>query len=127
MTSTFLRRILFADAAISGITGIALFAAASLLGELLALPVALLRVSGISLLPFAAIVLYLATRNPLPRTGVVAIIIANFAWVIASIALLFNVDTNAFGYTFVIVQAIAVAALADMQWLGLRNVEPHAA
>lgn len=127
MTSTFLRRILFADAAISGITGIALFAAASLLGELLALPVALLRVSGISLLPFAAIVLYLATRNPLPRTGVIAIIIANFAWVIASIALLFNVDTNAFGYTFVIVQAIAVAALADMQWLGLRNVEPHAA
>ncbi|MGN6182465.1 MAG: hypothetical protein ACTHQM_02295 [Thermoanaerobaculia bacterium] len=127
MTSTFLRRILFADAAISGITGIALFAAASLLGELLALPVALLRVSGISLLPFAAIVLYLATRNPLPRTGVIAIIIANFAWVIASIALLFNVDTNAFGYTFVIVQAIAVAALADMQWLGLRSVEPHAA
>ncbi|HEX7831765.1 MAG TPA: hypothetical protein VF787_19070 [Thermoanaerobaculia bacterium] len=123
MTSTFLRRILIADAAISGTTGVAMFAGASFLGELLALPVALLRYSGFSLLPFAAVVLYLATRNPLPRIGVWTVIVANFAWVAASIAVLFatNIAPNGFGYAFVIVQALAVAALADMQYFGLRK------
>jgi hypothetical protein len=127
MTNTFLRRILIADAVISGATGIAMLAGAAMLSGFLALPASLLRIAGVSLLPFAAAVLYVATRNPLPRTGVWSVIVANFVWVLASIALLFNVDTNAFGYGFVIVQALAVAALADMQYFGLRSAARRAA
>ena len=86
--STFLRRLLIADAAISGASGLLLFAAAGLLERWLALPAPLLRYSGFSLLPFAAVVLYLAKRDVLSRTGVWTVIVLNAAWVVASAALL---------------------------------------
>jgi hypothetical protein len=126
MKTTNLRRLLFVDAAISGVSGVLLLAAASPLARLLALPEPLLRYSGFSLLLFAALVLYLATRDILPRGGVLTIIALNIAWVVASAALLLTggVAPNALGYAFVIVQAIAVAALAEMQYMGLRRVAP---
>jgi hypothetical protein len=119
--NTFLRRILLADAVISGTTGVLMLAAASLLARVLGLPEPLLRYAGFSLLPFAALVLYLAKRDVLPRGGVWTIIALNAGWVIASVALLFLVAPNALGYAFVIVQAVAVAALAEMQYMGLRR------
>lgn len=118
---TFLRRLLFLDAAISGVTGLVMLAAAPMLGTLLGLPSPLLRYAGFSLLPFAALVLYLATRDILPRGGVWTIIVLNAAWVVASAALLFVTAPSTLGYAFVIVQAIAVAALAEMQYVGLRR------
>ena len=120
----FLRRILLADAVISGTTGVLLLAAATLLERWLALPAPLLRYAGFSLLPFAALVLYLAKRDVLPRGGVWTVIALNAAWVIASAALLLigGVEPTALGYAFVIVQAVAVAGLAEMQYMGLRRV-----
>lgn len=122
--STFLRRLLFADAAISGASGLLFFAAAGLLERWLALPAPLLRYSGFSLLPFAAVVFYLAKRDVLSRTGVWTVIVLNAAWVVASAALLLagNVEPSPLGYAVVVVQAIAVAALAEMQYMGLRRV-----
>ncbi len=120
-SNLFLRRLLFLDAAISGVTGVMLLAAAPAIARLLALPEPLLRYAGFSLLPFAGLVLYLATRDILPRGGVWTIIMLNAAWVIGSAALLFLVAPNTLGYAFVIVQAIAVAALAEMQYMGLRR------
>lgn len=120
-SNTFLRRILFVDAVISGATGVLMLAAMEPLARLLGLPAPLLRYAGFSLLPFAALVLYLATRDMLPRGGVWTIIALNFAWVIGSVALLFLVAPSTIGYAFVIVQAIAVAALAEMQYMGLRR------
>lgn len=121
--STFLRRILFADAAISGATGILMFVAADLLARWLGLPAPLLRYAGFSLLPFAAVVLYLAKRDVLSRAGVWTVIVCNAAWVVASVALLVigNVDPSPIGYAFVVAQAIAVAGLAEMQYMGLRR------
>jgi hypothetical protein len=120
--NTFLRRLLLADAAISGVTGVLLLVATPMLARWLALPAALLRDAGFSLLPFAALVLYLAKRDILPRGGVLAVIAMNLAWVIGSVALLFLVTSNPLGSAFVIVQAIAVAALAEMQYAGLRRI-----
>jgi hypothetical protein len=68
-SNTFLRRILFVDAGISGVTGVLMLAAARPLAQWLGLPELLLRYAGFSLLPFAALVLYLATRDILPRAG----------------------------------------------------------
>jgi len=100
-----------------------MFAAAPLLERWLALPAPLLRYAGFSLLPFAALVLYLAKRDVLPRGGVWTIIALNAAWVVASAALLLagGVAPTPLGYGFVIVQAVAVAALAEMQYMGLRR------
>ena len=64
-------------------------------------------------------------REPI-RTGSVAAAVngALEAWVVASAALLLagDVEPSPLGYGFVVVQAIAVAALAEMQYMGLRRV-----
>ena len=98
-----------------------MLAAAAPLAGLLGLPEPLLRSAGFSLLPFAVLVLYLAKRDVLPRGGVWTIIALNAGWVIASVALLFLVAPSTIGYAFVIAQAVAVAALAEMQYMGLRR------
>jgi len=117
----FLRRILTVDAVISGTSGVLMLAAATLLERRLALPAPLLRYAGFSLLPFAALVLYLAKRDVLPRGGVRTVIALNAAWVVASVALLFTVTPTTLGYAFVIAQAVTVAALAELQYMGLRR------
>lgn len=119
-----LRRILLVDAVISGATGILMLAAATLLGRWLGLPASLLRYAGFSLLPFAVLVLYLAKRDVLPRGGVWMVIALNAAWVVASAALLLlgGVEPSPIGYAFVIVQAVAVGALAELQYMFLTRV-----
>lgn len=124
LTPRMLRGVLVADAAISGATGLLLVIAGAWLADLLALPTALLRYAGLSLLPFAAVVAWVAARDPLSRPAVKAIVVANAAWVVASIGVLFtgHVSPNALGFAFVLAQAIAVGALADVQFVGLRRL-----
>jgi hypothetical protein len=123
ITSPFLRRALTADAAISGATGAVMIVAADALAGLLDVPATLLRYAGISLIPFVAYVLYLSRRPSLTPRSVWLVIALNIAWVIASGLLLLSgqINPNAFGYAFVIAQAIAVAAFAEMQYVGLRS------
>lgn len=120
----FLRRVLVADALISGATGALLWLAAAAIEPLTGLPAALLRPAGLLLLPFAAAVAATAARDPLPRRAVTAVVAANAAWVAASVALLVSglVEPTAVGYAFVVVQAVAVLALAELQWIGLRRI-----
>ena len=122
-SSTFLRRLLFADAVVSGVTGVLMTAAATPLATLLALPTPLVRYAGLALLPFAALVLHLARRERVTRTGVLAVIGLNAAWVAASVLVLLTgwVAPNGLGVAFVLVQALAVAVLADVQYTGLRR------
>ena len=61
-TSSFLRRVLLADAATSCASGLLMALAAAPLENMLGVPASLLRYAGLSLLPFAALVAYLATR-----------------------------------------------------------------
>ena len=122
-TSSFLRRVLTADAAISGATGAVMIVAADSLAGLLDVPATLLRYAGIGLIPFVAYVFYLSRRESLASASVLLVIALNVAWVIASGVLLFSgqIHPNALGYGFVIAQAIAVAAFAEMQYVGLRG------
>lgn len=123
VTSSFLRRALTADAAISGATGAAMIVAADVLAGLLDVPATLLRYAGISLIPFVAYVFYLSRRPSLTPASVWVVIALNVAWVIASGLLLLSgqIHPNGFGYAFVIAQAIAVAAFAEIQYVGLRG------
>ena len=121
--STYLRRILTIDAAMSGATALLLVLAASALARLLALPELLLRIAGIALVPFVIYVAAVSRREVVPRASVLAIIVMNIAWVIASVWLLLGgvIQPNAFGYAFIIAQAVAVALFAELQLVALRK------
>lgn len=122
-TSPFLRRVLLADAATSGASGLLMTLGAGFLEDLLGVPAALLRYAGLSLLPFAALVAYLATRQSPPRAAVWAVIVLNALWAVDSILLLAGgwVGPTALGYTFVVAQALVVAGFAEAQYVGLRR------
>jgi hypothetical protein len=121
--SPLLRRALFLDSAVSGAAGLLMTLGAEPLTGLLGVPAGLMRYAGLSLLPFAALLAYLATRASLSRPVIWAVIVCNAFWAVDSVLLLFTgwVGPTALGYGFVIAQALAVAAFAEAQLLGLRR------
>jgi hypothetical protein len=121
--SVLLRRAILADAIFSGLSALLLISGAGLLAPRLNLPEALLRETGLFLIAYAALVGWLGTRQSMPKALVMIVIAGNAAWTLASIALLFSgaVMPNLSGEAFVAIQAIAVGALADLQFVGLRR------
>jgi hypothetical protein len=121
--SLFLRRAIQADAVFSGVSALLLTFAGGALAPWLNLPEALLRETGLFLIAYAALVGWLGTRQSMPKPLVVIVISGNAAWTLASIALLFSgaVTPNLLGEAFVAIQAIAVGALAELQYIGLRR------
>ncbi|MGE5648637.1 MAG: hypothetical protein ACM34A_00435 [Bacillota bacterium] len=119
----FLRRVLLADAATCLATGLLLTLGADVLQPLLGLPQALLREAGMLLYPFAALVLFTATRPQLPRMLVWVIVISNALWAFDSAMLLLAgwVTPTLPGKAFVVVQALAVALFAELEFFGLRR------
>ena len=122
-TSSFLRRALLADAIASGATGALVLFGGGLLDGLLGLPSALLRGAGLVLMPFVAFVVWTGTRENIVPPAVWIVIVANAVWALASILLLLSgaVAPTMLGYMFVIAQAIVVAALGELQYIGLRR------
>ena len=118
-----LRLALLADAVASGVMGALLAAAAEPLAAWFGLPLALLREVGLLLIPYAAVLGYLAMRNTTPRLPAQLIVAGNVLWVIGGVALLMSglVAPTAPGTAFVIAQALIVAILAELQLLGLRR------
>jgi len=121
--SLFLRRAIQGDAVFSGASAVLLTFGAAALAPWLNLPEALLRETGLFLIAYAALVGWLGTRATMPKALVWIVIAGNAAWTVASIALLFSgaVTPNLLGEAFVAMQAIAVGALAELQYVGLRR------
>jgi hypothetical protein len=121
--SVFLRRAILADAVVSGAMALLLTLGAGALSPLLSLPEALLRETGLFLIAYAALVGGLGTRQAMPKALVMAVIAGNAAWTLGSIVLLFSgaVTPNLLGEAFVAMQAIAVGAFAELQYIGLRR------
>ena len=121
--SAFLRRVLLADAATCAAAGLLMLAGAGLLEPLLGLPSSFLRYAGASLIPFVALLVFAAMRDNPGRGVIWAIIAANAAWVIGSFELLL-LDWFAptlLGTLFVVAQALTVALLAALEYVGLRQ------
>jgi hypothetical protein len=126
-TSSFLRNVLLVDAATCAAAGLLMALGAMPMQEMLGLPAPLLRYAGLSLIPFAAALVYLSRR---PASGaVVAVIAANAAWVAASVLILVvgAIEPNRLGAAFVLAQAATVAVLAEMEYVGLRRSATAAA
>jgi hypothetical protein len=119
--SLLLRRVIQFDAIFSGISALALTFGAGMLAPLLDLPEALLRESGLFLIAYTALVGWLGTRQSMPKALVLIVIAGNAMWTLASIALLFSgaVTPNLLGQVLVAAQAIAVGAIAELQYIGL--------
>lgn len=126
MTSLFLRRVLLADAIVSGAAGLVMILAGGFLAPLLGLPKPLLAVAGSALLPWFAALIALARMDRMPRWAVRAVAAANLAWVAGSVAVLFAFAPDLLGYAFVIAQAVTVGVFAELQLLALRR-EPLSA
>ncbi len=123
--SLFLRRAIQFDAIFSGVSALLLTFGAGVLAPWLNLPEALLRESGLFLIAYAALVGWLGMRHSVPKPLVGAVIATNALWTLGSIALLFSgsVSPNLLGEIFVAMQAIAVGAIAELQYIGLRRSE----
>ncbi len=116
-----LRGILRLDAITCAAMGAGLLLASEPVGTLTRLPTALLFAAGALLMPVAVFIAVVAERPA--RAAVGAVILGNLAWVLASLALLLggHVSPNALGATFVLVQALAVFALATLEGAALRG------
>jgi hypothetical protein len=121
--SLFLCRAILADAIFSGASALLLTFGAGVLAPWLDLPESLLRETGLFLIAYTMLVGWLGTRQSMPKALVAIVIAGNAAWMLASIALLFSgaVTPNLLGEAFVVAQAIAVGALAELQYIGLRR------
>lgn len=118
-----LRRVLAFDA-ISGVgTGLLQLAASGLLSGWLGLSEPLLRTSGIAIFAFVALAAWLAMQRTPSRAGLAVLVIANFAWAIGCLWLALGgaAGVTSVGVAYLMVQVLVVAALAELQWMGLRQ------
>lgn len=122
-SSIFLRRVLAADALTCFATGLLMTLGSDTLGEFLGLPATFLRSAGISLIPVAAFLTYLARREALSQSMVWTVIVLNLLWTAGSFLLLLVgwAAPTGFGYTFIIGQAMGVAVFAALEYVGLRQ------
>jgi hypothetical protein len=121
--------VLLADAITGGAMGLLLALLAGPLARWFGLPAGLLREVGIFLLAFAAFVAVLGLRRAPPRLLFWLVIVGNALWALDSVLLLVSdwVAPTALGGTFVVAQALVVAALAELEYTGLRRSTPLAA
>lgn len=117
-----LRPALVADAVISAANGIAYLAAAGPIGDALGLSPSLLRGVGAFFLVWAACVALVA-RTP-RRGAVTAVIVLNAIWAIDSLVVAAAGwgDPTTAGTVWIVLQALAVAALAAVQAVGRREL-----
>jgi hypothetical protein len=126
--SSYLKKVLIADAVISGAAAVAMMAGSTFLPGLLGLPADLLLWAGIALVPFVAGLVLIVRAGAVPAGIVVGVIVVNIVWVVASLFVAFGpaFATTLFGKVFVVAQAATVALFAELQIIGLRRTRAMA-
>jgi hypothetical protein len=118
----FLRYALWADAISCLACGLIQVIFTRLLGQYLALPLALLADTGFFLLVYGAAVAFLALRARVPAALIWPLIVGNVIWGVAAVAVLLGgkVQATLLGNAYIIAQAMTVLMLARLQYLGVR-------
>jgi hypothetical protein len=124
----FLPNVMWADAASCAATGALQVAFTDALARLTGLPAPLLMGTGVFLLAYAAAAAFMASRSTPPRTLIGLVIVGNFGWALACIALLVSgmFTFTALGVAWVLAQVLCVLVLAELQWTGLRRTRASA-
>jgi ABC-type multidrug transport system permease subunit len=118
-----LRRALLANASFSTISGLVLVFAQRGVVRLLGLPETINLIAlGISLLVFAAILVFFARKKPIKLLDAWIAVILDASWVLGSYPLLFVVPFSTSGKWVVGIVAEVVMVFALMQWLGIRRI-----
>jgi hypothetical protein len=119
----FLRNVLRFDALTCAVAGVASLALGHVLAEPLGLSLALLRGSGAALVVVAAFIAFAAKNTPALRWPVWIVVLGNAVWVLDSILVVVGgfEHPTALGTAYVIAQAVVVAVLAELEYMGLRK------
>jgi hypothetical protein len=121
--SVFLRRALVADALASAVAGALMAMGADALQGLLGLPASLLMQVGLAFFPYAAYLLWLATRQAVPRAAAWVPVVLNGVWAIECLfaALGSSLHPTPLGEAFIASQLIAGLVFAGLEYIGLRR------
>lgn len=121
---TTLRRVLAFDAASGAGTGVLHLLLAPVLASWLGLPAVLLQASGVAIFAFVLLAGWLALQATPQRGPLMVIVLLNVAWAIACVWLAFGggLDPTPLGVAYLLVQAVVVLVLADLEWLGWRQL-----
>lgn len=116
----FLRALVWFDASTGLLLGALHLLLTALLAEWLGLPSGLLVASGVLLLGYAALATRIARAHTMPRGSLWVLIVANFGWALASLALLLGnaVAPTFLGQAYLVVHVVSVAVIAELQWMG---------
>lgn len=122
-SSNFLRYVLWADAISCLACGLLQVALPVSLGKWFGLSPMLLLDTGAFLLLYGGVVAFLATRTRVSSVIVRLLIAGNIAWGAACLAGILGVGMEpvALGKAYLVVQALTVVVLAELQYLGLRQ------
>ena len=120
-----LRLALKLDAVASGALGAILLVTATVLDDLLGIPLGLLVPVGLFLLAYAAFVWVVGSRPRINRKAAWTVVALNFVWVADSVVVVLAgpFPLTGLGVTFILAQAAAVVLFADLQFLGLRRAQ----
>ena len=126
--TSYLRKVLLADAVVSGGAGLAMIGGADFTHGLLGLPSPLLFWAGVALVPFVTLLALIVRAGHAPAALIAGIIITNFAWVAGSLFVAFGpaFAPTLLGQSFVVAQAAIVAVFAELQIMGLRRASATA-
>ena len=125
----FLRNVLRVDALSCIACGVLQVAFPAAMARLLNLPEGLVAYTGEFLLVYAAVVAFVSTRNSFPRGVIWVLVAGNVSWALACELLLVSgrVSPSMPGVAYVVMQALTVAVLAELQYFGLRRTTPRPA
>lgn len=121
--TSLLRRALQLDGVASGVMGLGFLAGGAALDSALGLPSTFLWAVGAFLVPYAAALLFIASRPQVNRVAAWVIAVGNVVWSVDSVVLLATgwYDVTLLGEVVVLGQAVAVLGFAAAQYLGLRR------
>lgn len=125
-SSCTMRRVLWADAAACGLTGLLVALDADALRPWLGLETALMRGAGWTLVLYAAFLIWLAGRPAVSRGMLWLLVAINALWTVDSLALLVAgwASPTVLGSAFVIAQALVAGVFAELYALGSRRGGP---
>ena len=122
----FLPTVLWIDAASCAATAGVQLAMTAEIAALLGLSTTLVMLSGWVLVA-AAVLAILGATDPSRRAVIGLLIAGNVLWVVGCIEVLLTAGgLTAFGQAWLVLQAVAVGVIAELEFIGLRRLRPAA-